>query len=244
MVTGGDRFAHDDAAYVLGLLPPRERAAFERHLADCPACRARVDALSGMPGLLATLRPEDADLLLAAHEPTADEPGDEPAAVAAAPDRHAGGRGIRRRVLATAAGLSAAAALLVALVITPGGGDGAPAPGHPGSSVVVAAARMTPIEASPVAAVADLVRQPWGTQIRLHCRLRHAEAAAGQQNAYHDWYTLVVHSRTGGVQVAGSWAVPYGRPTTFVSGTRLRPADISRIDIALPDGTDVLELRP
>jgi anti-sigma-K factor RskA len=38
---------HEDVAgYVLGSLTPEERAAFERHLADCPSCREQVRELS------------------------------------------------------------------------------------------------------------------------------------------------------------------------------------------------------
>src|SRR5690242_8125773 len=117
-MTGGDPFAHDDAAYVLGLLPLPERAAFERHLADCPACQARVDQLADMPGLLATLEPEDADALL-----RDDEPPDAPAEVSPATGR-GGGRRIRRGLLAAAAGLAAAAALVTALVVTHDNGAG------------------------------------------------------------------------------------------------------------------------
>ena len=43
----------DDAAYVLGALPPDEHRAFEEHLAGCAACRTAVHDLAGLPGLLA-----------------------------------------------------------------------------------------------------------------------------------------------------------------------------------------------
>src|SRR5215831_7034392 len=42
----------DLGGYLLGGLTARERAAFERHLAGCPACRRELDELRGMPGLL------------------------------------------------------------------------------------------------------------------------------------------------------------------------------------------------
>ena len=42
---GHDRWGDATAAYVLGALDETERAAFEEHLAGCPACREEVDDL-------------------------------------------------------------------------------------------------------------------------------------------------------------------------------------------------------
>jgi len=42
---GHDRWQDASAAYVLGALDEAERAAFEDHLAGCPACREEVDDL-------------------------------------------------------------------------------------------------------------------------------------------------------------------------------------------------------
>ena len=41
------------APYALGALTAEERAAFEAHLADCAVCRADVQALGEVSGLLA-----------------------------------------------------------------------------------------------------------------------------------------------------------------------------------------------
>lgn len=43
----------NDAAYVLGALSPADRRDYEDHLRDCAYCRASVQRLAGMPGLLA-----------------------------------------------------------------------------------------------------------------------------------------------------------------------------------------------
>ncbi|MFI8526561.1 anti-sigma factor family protein [Promicromonospora sukumoe] len=61
---GGDRFADWDAAYVLGALGPSDRRAYERHLAECDACRAAVADLAGLPGLLGTISPAHAQALV------------------------------------------------------------------------------------------------------------------------------------------------------------------------------------
>jgi Putative zinc-finger len=53
-------YAFDDGAYVLGALSPSERAAFERHLTDCAACREAVASVAVLPGLLRRLSSADA----------------------------------------------------------------------------------------------------------------------------------------------------------------------------------------
>jgi len=44
-VSADDRFHEDVGAYLLGALEPAEHAAFERHLAGCPECRADLEEL-------------------------------------------------------------------------------------------------------------------------------------------------------------------------------------------------------
>jgi Putative zinc-finger len=52
--------AFDDGAYVLGALSPSERSAFEKHLAECAACREAVASIAVLPGLLGRLSSADA----------------------------------------------------------------------------------------------------------------------------------------------------------------------------------------
>ena len=47
-----ERYAFDDAAYVLGGLDLAGRAAFETHLSDCAACQRNVAELGAVPALL------------------------------------------------------------------------------------------------------------------------------------------------------------------------------------------------
>lgn len=51
------RFAFDDAAYVLGSLEPADRSAYEEHLAQCPLCRWQVAELSDLHGVLGRADP-------------------------------------------------------------------------------------------------------------------------------------------------------------------------------------------
>lgn len=55
-----DRYAHWDAAYVLGALGPAERREYAAHLTACEACRTAVAEIAALPGLLASV---PADLL-------------------------------------------------------------------------------------------------------------------------------------------------------------------------------------
>lgn len=52
-----DPYAAQVEAHVLGSLDPAEAAAFEAHLAGCPACRSRVVELQGALGELARRGP-------------------------------------------------------------------------------------------------------------------------------------------------------------------------------------------
>ena len=51
----GDKYAHWDAAYVLGSLSEADRREFDAHLGECGACRDAVAEISDMPALLSLL---------------------------------------------------------------------------------------------------------------------------------------------------------------------------------------------
>lgn len=48
----------DSGVYVLGALAPGQRLEFERHMASCEECRAEVNDLAVLPGLLGRLDEE------------------------------------------------------------------------------------------------------------------------------------------------------------------------------------------
>src|SRR5688572_30230941 len=103
------RTPHPDlGGYLLGALTPEETQEFSRHLASCPACRAEVAELSGLPAVLDLAVPqgdeEPPDRLrartLAAVEKAARSESARPQPALPA-DRW---RALRRRPVAVAAG--------------------------------------------------------------------------------------------------------------------------------------------
>ncbi len=55
----GDKYAHWDAAYVLGSLSEMDRREFDAHLEKCQTCWDAVTELSGLPALLSLLDVDD-----------------------------------------------------------------------------------------------------------------------------------------------------------------------------------------
>jgi hypothetical protein len=218
-VSEEDPFEFDDAAYVLGVLPPAETVAFEQHLRTCADCAARVREIQGVPDLLADISPEE---VAGPGEPVPDTllPG---------LLRRAARRRRRQRWLV--GGLAAAAvACLIALVVAVWPSSSTPArntQSRPFASVI----------ASPVRATATLTGTPWGTAIDLHC---HYVTTSVDRT----WrYDLVVYGADGRRENLGSWALPPDKDIDFTSGTWLPSNQISRLDITLPDGTAVLRLQ-
>ncbi|TCJ24116.1 anti-sigma factor family protein [Nocardioides jejuensis] len=139
-----DPWEYADAAYALGALEPDERAAFERHLASCEACRSRVTSAGSAVGLLARGESPDTPPLPATLLPGL---------------LHQARRVRRRRLVVTGAlsGVAAACVLAVVLVAAPLRDGPAREPmaqvGHP-----------------PISAEAAVVPTAWGTRITLTCR--------------------------------------------------------------------------
>jgi AAA ATPase domain/Putative zinc-finger len=67
----GHKYAHWDAAYVLGSLSEMDRREFDAHLGECRACRDAVTELSLMPALLSLL---DRDEVIDEDDPVAVRP--------------------------------------------------------------------------------------------------------------------------------------------------------------------------
>jgi hypothetical protein len=138
---------HELGAYLLGALGPVERAAVEDHIGGCASCRDELAWLSGLPGLLARVGPEEII-----------DPPAPPALgrlIASASRR----RRRRRRLAGAAASLALAAgggALAVTLVSR--------APSPPMQSVTAAG------PATGVTATMNLEGRSWGTAVRVRLR--------------------------------------------------------------------------
>lgn len=213
-MTEPDPFRYDDGAYVLGALSPDEQNAFEEHLLTCDECVARVREIRGLPRLL-----DDVAEGEVAAEPV-------PETLLPRLLREATRRQRRRRiVIGTLAAV--AAACVVALVVAL----------WPSTSSTPAQRQFTAVAQTPVQATAALTRTSWGTAIDVRCHYLHYTGDIAYR------YDLVVYDRSGRAHSLGDWRLPPDRDIDYWAGTSLSPQQIARLEITLPDGTPVLQLR-
>lgn len=221
------RESADLGAYVLGALPPAERSAVERHVADCPHCTQELVLLAPLPGLL---RHTPFAELPESDGPLPHPPADAHTGTGAGAGRDAEGRketagAVRRRnrrrraLLAAGAALSAAGVVVAVLSGTGASGGHTDAVGaRPGA---ITLSRTDP--ATHVSASMDLTAESWGTSVRL--RLAHLPPGVVCR--------LVVHSREGRSETSGTWASDYGSGATLTipASTSISPQDIVGLDV-------------
>ncbi|MCM0678612.1 zf-HC2 domain-containing protein [Micromonospora phytophila] len=219
-------FAHDDGAYVLGALAPAERAAYERHLAGCEACRQAVAEIAVLPGLLGRLDPNGLEQFL----PPPENPR-VPELLTAARERRRRERFATRRRYA----LTTLAAAALALVV--GFGSAALLPREaapPGGD-----ARMVAMESVagtvPVHAEISLRGTDWGTEITMRCGY---DAKAGYAKAHA--FRLVARGPDGATEQIGSWLAAPGDDLRISGATRFTDAELVRLELLRADGTPVL----
>ncbi|RPF22617.1 anti-sigma factor family protein [Myceligenerans xiligouense] len=264
---GGDRYADWDAAYVLGALSPSDRHAYERHLAACHTCRAAVAELAGMPGLLSTVSPAQAE------SPTQDAPGATPLPDGAPPAHTGAGAGAggapdtslapavplaplaraarrsrrRRRTL----GAVAASALLIAgaaggsLLTGPGpfrSPDGVGTTAPPVTAANARTVELHPVGEADMSAQVVVTPTTWGTKFQWSCHYPPdpgQDPPAGQDYEPREpvTYELVVVGHDGVRTVAATWVWSGGTTTGLDASSAVPLTDMDRIEITL-DGQD------
>lgn len=214
-----DRYTEWDAAYVLGSLPPDERAEFEQHLAGCERCRTAVSELAGIPGLLAQVPPAEAWMLTA-------DPGGTPEPALPLPEESSAAPEPR---LARLRWWQLVAAAVLVAVLGAFGGYGVHALGERGQAQRLAFSAVVP---SPLTAVVDLAPVSGGTDVRVECQ--YAEADAGEP--YSVW---VVDSDGRGSEVK-PWTVHPNRVMHPSGVSPLPLGSIAAVEIREGDAGQVL----
>lgn len=226
-------YADWDGAYVLGALAPGDRLEFERHLGGCETCTLAVRQMAGLPGLLGRVEESALD----DREPGQGLPP-VPDTVLPRLRREVRARSRRRLVGVGLAAASAAAAvaLTVPLVDRQEG-----TPGGPATSTVPADGQpMRSLAGSTVSGRLTLASVAWGTRLDLVCTY--------QPSGYHPanvrggTYTLLVHTRGGGVERVGTWRPVVGRPMQLSAATALDRGQIASVEVETAQGEPVLRL--
>lgn len=236
-----DRFTYDAAPYVLGALSDEERRAFERHLADCPACADVVAEFSGLPALLATVPEAEAvrtldagDVPLAAPPMRAvpDVPGEPPSLL---PSLLFAARRERRlrRWRTAAAGLAAASLVLIGTTVAVDQLRNERPASESGASQTLA---FTALGGQPIEATAVLDAQAWGTTIDMRCTYRGTPSSYGSS-----WYTLVATDTSGAVRDLSSWQVRPGEEVEVVATAPPRD-QLASLEVVNAARTPVLHL--
>lgn len=214
MVTGEDPCAHvrlELGAYLVGAIEPAQRAQVNRHLKACPACRAELSDMAGLPSLLRRIPAADVGRLLR----------NDPLDAAPAPSlstllRRVAAIRRRRRILAVAAaaitGVAAASGVLALHAARP-------------PAAAAAAWAVTVSGTSPVTGAWAAVRytaQPWGTELQASV----TGIPAGTR------CQLVVVGTGGQKVAAGGWDLAASRPSAWYSASvPLRAASLRSFEI-------------
>jgi hypothetical protein len=235
-----DRYYDWDASYVIGALSADERREYERHLAECDACREQVADLAGVPSLLAMVPRAQvgaADVVVAGTGGAADPrmpSASLPRLLAAARKQRRRSRLLVAGAVTVAAGLAASLALV--LPSWTGGQPPVPsasqaAPAQP-QQATVALEQAVP---SPLTADVTLVDHAWGTRIDSHCS--YAETLYGSSAQA---YAMYVTDRQGAEAEVATWLARPGTTVEAVGTTWLRAGDIAVVDIRSVSTGEVL----
>jgi len=235
-VTHHAYFADWDAAYVLGSLSAVDRGQFESHLAECERCRDAVAELTGMPGLLARVSPEQAHSLLAPADPVAEPEGEQLPRTGPRRDlvelvRAEDARRRRSRRTRVVAWLAAAAVLVAIAVVVPATVWRSDQPNQ--TLVLDRAAASTPVSAT-----IGLTSVGWGTKIDVECSY---QSRAPDVDPEREWsFGLWVTTEDGTSQEVSSWKARNGWTVELQAATALPRDAIRTVEIRSRDTGKVL----
>lgn len=220
-----ERYAYDDAAYLLDALEPADREAYERHLASCPICHESVTELAGLPALLSRVDPAGLDTL--------DDPVPESLLPKLLAEVH---RRRHRRGLRIATAGFLAACLLAVLAF---GGVRIWSDSHRPQVLV-----LQPVspEAASVHATVRLTGDNAAPRIRLDCgyTVDAANGAANEYPGYQPSYRMVVINRAGVARDLGTWTPQPGEDVELVRDSPWKRQALSRIEISDANGEVLL----
>ncbi|MDQ7908388.1 zf-HC2 domain-containing protein [Phytohabitans sp. ZYX-F-186] len=235
-------YAYDSGAYVLGALSPSERAAYERHLAECPTCREAVGEVAVLPGLLGRLDPAGLEQIASA-----------PSAESRMPDLLSAVTEVRRKERSarrwrTAGSLLTAACLALfagfgAGILRDGSSAGTQPPPvaqatTPGPVKPRMVAMKSVVGELPITAEVGLTPTKWGTRVTVHCAY---PAQGGQSKTY--TYRLMAWDSEGEKEEIGSWSVSPGADEVFPAVTSFSPDQLARLALTKKDGTPLMEYK-
>lgn len=205
-------------AYVLGALDREERCELEAHLDTCETCRAELERLAPLPGLLSRVSAEEAERFATPEVAADEEPAPPPAAVldrvlAAVARRRRRAR--RLRAVAVAAALALVAFAAVGGELLRDGGVEQPAP-----LTASALDARTGVRGS-----AELSARPWGTRVDL----RLAGVRPGER------CRLVARAVGGRAEVAATWRAGYLGTAEVPGAVAIRPQRLASLDVVTDD---------
>jgi hypothetical protein len=215
------RFAFDDAAYVLGALSDENRIAFEAHFDSCPLCQSEVADLRDLPDVLRQVDPSEWTL--------------EPPPDTLLPRLLRRVEQERRSKLLRTGVLGFAAACLVAALVAVGliwQSDGTPR---------TVAMQTVGSLAAPVHAKVAVSSSGGGSKIQFWCGYDAPDYGIGQGQPLPPTYKMIVFNKRGApAQEVSTWeARPQVAITTSIDWA---PANISKIEVTREDGTPVLRV--
>jgi len=263
----GCPYGDDDAVYVLGALDPADQQAFRAHLPGCARCRAAVDELTVMPGLLARLLPRGGVL---GDGVSGDGVPDDGVLGDGVPDDGVSGDGVlgdgvlgdgvparllpalldrvdalrrRARWRARAAGFLAAATLAMGAAFV---ATGLPVlPQEPAQADRVLT--MSGAPGGAVEATLLVTGRGWGTSIDTRCRYDGGEPSGADDpgaDGQGPTYELYAIDAAGAEVLVSSWRQLVGKEITVPGATRLGLSDIDRLEVRTESGRIVLTTTP